>query len=446
MTLLTAALCGAFAGTAHAQRATQQPFSPQPVVPDPGRREVYTEALREIEAPTCTISSWNEAFTEAKSLSTDLHIALGAMQAAEGNVRAALGSLLPNVNGSVTFGVSGATATSAQTQLGLSLTASQSIIDLAAWESLAASRTDQRSVELSSVDVKRALAIALANTLFGVLTAERVAQINRDSLVQAVERLEIAERRTELGGGTALDIVRARQDAELALALVVDANESARRAREALGLALGHPEACTVRGDVELESLTEFGETCHEVELAARADLAALKEATRAAEQRETSVWRGFLPSLRLDASLGNTNFFGTPSSSVASWIVQGVLVVPIWDGGSRYGALRSAAAQRQIADEQLEAARRNAVIEVTRARRAVDVANASLDASRASRNDAEQVERLARAGFQQGISTSLDLISSASQLRAAEIDLAIRELQLISARMLAVLTIARCS
>ena len=82
----------------------------------------------------------------------------------------------------------------------------------------------------------------------------------------------------------------------------------------------------------------------------------------------------------------------------------------------------------------------------MTQARRAVEAATAALDASRAARDDAREVERLARSSFQQGLTASLDLITAAEQLRAAETDFAIRELQLTSARMLAVLTVARCS
>ena len=413
-------------------------------LPSAGREDVYTHALLPVDMPTCTVSSWSTAVAEAKNRSTDLNIALGGVLAAEGSVRSALAAILPSFSANGSAGISGATGSPVSGIWSASVSGSQSIVDLSSWRSIRAAETQANVSRLSADDTRRTLALSLANTLFGVLTAHRISDINREGLSQAVERLRLSERRTELGGGNALDVVRARQDVEQALATLVEGDEALRRAREALGLALGHPEACDVATDVHVDSISSLADTCHVVELDERADLAALHAAMVAAEQRKEAVTLGYLPTLGVTAFAGRSIYGG--NIGVNSWSIQGVLTVPIWDGGNRSGATRSAEGQRYIAEEQLEAARRHALVEVTQARRAVEAATAALDASRAARDDAREVERLARSSFQQGLTASLDLITAAEQLRAAETDFAIRELQLTSARMLAVLTVARCS
>ena len=61
------------------------------------------------------------------------------------------------------------------------------------------------------------------------------------------------------------------------------------------------------------------------------------------------------------------------------------------------------------------------------------------------SRDLALQTDKLTQAGFMVGQGTSLELVTAAAGLRQAEINLALREFDLLRARLLAVLTRANC-
>ncbi len=100
--------------------------------------------------------------------------------------------------------------------------------------------------------MKRVLSTTVANDALTVVTDEHITELNRVGLRQALERLELAKRKTSLGAGTGLDVVRAQQDVENARATLVSGDENAREAREAFGLAIGVAEDVERRGRPEL--------------------------------------------------------------------------------------------------------------------------------------------------------------------------------------------------
>ena len=131
-----------------------------------------------------------------------------------------------------------------------------------------------------------------------------------------------------------------------------------------------------------------------------------------------------------------------TPSTT---WNLQAVLTWAIWDGGVRYGQMRDYNLQVLEAQDRLDAALRNAIIQVVQADRGVKVAEDTRAVSLRARDLAAEVDRLTRAGFMTGLYTSLDLVTSSAALRQAEINLALADYGLVKAKVLAVLALATC-
>jgi outer membrane protein TolC len=127
------------------------------------------------------------------------------------------------------------------------------------------------------------------------------------------------------------------------------------------------------------------------------------------------------------------------------TWNLQAILSVPIWDGGARYGALRDARGQIMQAEQRLEATRRVASVQVAQATRGVQVAEQALEVAKRARDLAAEVDRLTRRGFEEGSGTSLELVTAAAALRQAEINLALKEFDLLRARITAALSVANC-
>jgi outer membrane protein TolC len=100
----------------------------------------------------------------------------------------------------------------------------------------------------------------------------------------------------------------------------------------------------------------------------------------------------------------------------------------------------------RLEAEQRLTQVTREAEVEVAQAMRAVNVAQANLEVSKRSREIAKQSAELARIAFLNGSGTSFDLVDTARQLREAELDLAIKEFEVVRAKLAALLALATCN
>jgi len=423
--------------------------------------------LQPVACPKIEIATWEEALKHVRARSTDLRVALGEVERAEGLSRVALAGALTTVNGSATYthnfissetqqfardpaSPTGFRTTPVSTPfpnfLTAQATAIQPVFAPRAWYAIGTAERNIEVARLTVEDTKRTIALAVANAMVAVVTAERIAELNRLGLRNALTRLELTQRKTTLGGGTGLDVVRARQDVENARQLLVQGDETLRQARESLGLALGIPEQVGVPPNVDISGL-EAGarNVCRQANsIDERSDVAALNARVEVAHRQHQDVKYQFSPTVDVRSTVGTTTI-DTGAAPNTTWNVQAVLTVPLWEGGARYGNLRETHAAEGIAIQRLEAQKRKAIIEVEQARRAVTVADERRKVAVQSRDLAAENDRLTRASYLEGRGTSLELVAAAQALREAEINLALREFDLVKARVLAVLVLAYC-
>jgi outer membrane protein, multidrug efflux system len=418
--------------------------------------------LAAVPAPARMLDSWQQAIAYLRARSTDLRITLDQVLQAEAQTRTALAAYLPTINGTAVYthnlltnaiatqGITGATSSSQRVPLPDFLTAGvqvqQALVNVQAFDQISIDELGEDAARLSVEDEKRTLALSVANQIVAVVTAERSAEINRVGLRVALEQLEIAKRKQTLGAANGLDVVRAGQNAANARATLVNGDESLREAREALGLALGVPEETGVAPDVNINGLAESAlSSCQVVQqLDERADIAAARTRVEVAKRNLRNVYFQFLPTVGAQSSVsGNSNpVVGYPNPT---WNIQAILSVPIWDGGARYGALRNARAAEDIAAQQLEALRRQAIIQIEQAQRQLVVAEASDKVARAQRDLAAQNDEMTQTAYMMGQGTSLELVTASEAHRQAELNLALQEFGVVKARVLAVLALATC-
>ena len=279
------------------------------------------------------------------------------------------------------------------------------------------------------------------------VTAERVSEIGRLGLRNALERLALAEAKERTGTATGLDVVRARQDVAQARSSIVANDEVLRKSRDSLGLAVGLTEPVGVTPKTDLSAIrNSVLKACRQLpELEERADLRSAEKDIVIARRRAVEVDQGFLPTLSAGSTFTESlTDSGAPART--SWNVQAILSVPIFDGGVRYGQRRSAQAAADQSEATREALRRTSTVDIIQARRAVEVAEQSRSVSEEIRKLASDVDRMTRVAYQTGKGTSLELVASATALRQAEVDVAVDELSLVQARIASLLTLADCS
>jgi outer membrane protein, multidrug efflux system len=455
--------------------ALAQPAPPSPPqLPSPGSEApIVIPPLPDVNDPMLipmppaprNLATLEEALTLVKARSTDLRIAYLETERAAGQTRVALAGLLTTINGNAsvtqnliikrtnqpgfvngTLGTVSVAAPQPDPWLTGGLTVIQPLVNVRNYHSWKTAEEVEKIAHLNVEDTQRNLSLNLANSLVGVVTAERVAELNRAGFRTTLERLDLTRRRRTLGAATGLDVARAQLDVESARANIVTGDESLRQAREALGLAVGLPQQVGVSKELNIDGLERAALSACRVapSLEARPDIAAARQRVLVADRNHDNVKLQFLPTLNAVSGL-NATTLDTGGAYNTSWNIQAVLAVPLWEGGARYGLLRDTEAQTREAEMNLEALRRNATVQLEQARRGVSVAEASLKVAADHRALAAETDRLVRAGYAEGQFTSLDLVTAAATLRQADIDLALKEFGLVQARILAILSLATC-
>lgn len=435
---------------------------PPPVVDDP--------LLTPPAPPAKVVGGWQDALVLVKARSIDYRLALADLERAHAQADVAHAAAIPTLSGSanitnpllrtLTDPRSGTTEKqffpSNSFSYGASLSATVPVYAPRAWWARGTAKGNELAADLQISEQKRLIAAAVADSLVAVIVAERVVELNRSGLRAALERVALTKRRVDLGVATSLDLLRVEQDANATRSQVVAGDESLQKSREALGLALGFTEAYGVPRDLSLEQFARDSErACPRSETVdQRTDVAVAKQRGEVARRTEHDVELAYHPTVNIVSTYGITFqpftpiLQSTPDRHVAlhTWTIAGVLSWNIYDGGVRAGQMRDARAQAGQAEARVDQTLRQATVQVTQAARAIDVAERARELAVRSRDLSREAERLARMGFLLGRGTSLELVDAGRSLRDAEIQLALKEFDVVQAKIRALFALSSCN
>lgn len=272
----------------------------------------------------------------------------------------------------------------------------------AAWTGRAAGfRAEARYVE----------AVAAENRLGAARSAEEAARAN----------LEVTEQRLEEGVLTDADFLQARAALSAAEARRIDAERARADARSRLGVALGWSEdAIPIPTDSVLNQLPG-GTTPTEAaaDLPSRADLRASGAGVEAQEARARQASRSRLPRLETFARI-ETHSSRVVEDLQDDWTLGFQIRVPLFTGFRIGSQERAASALHDAAAREHEQRLREARAQVGEVRRAVEAATGGAEAARLAAEAAEEAARLTRRRFEEGLTTTADLL--AVEARAVEL------------------------
>jgi len=439
------------------------PEPPRAADKDPSIPDVTDPMLAPVPPPRLVLGSWQDALRLVRSRNSSLRMAAAQVQQATGQSRQALALALPTLTGTAnvtrhlltgegfrasTEGFERGRIPDPLTTWNAGLTARVPVLAPRAWHDRRTARHAVGTAELKTEDAQRIVLASTAESIVSVVTAERMAEVSRVSLRSALVTLDLNRRRARLGAASAFDVLRAEQEVAASRAQVVAADEALRLSREALGLALGSAEAYGVPPTIDLNGLaSDAAASCRvEPSVASRPDVRAAQQNVEVAERNvQASNW-DYYPTV--DA-LSTATYWGdekrTANGKHVTWTIGATLTWQLYDGGLRYGRRDANQGTLDLAREQLTQTKRQAEVEVVQARRSVQVAEANLAVSKQTRDLAQQSARLARLAFVSGTGTSFDLVDAARRLREAELDLAVKEFEVVRAKILAMLALASC-
>jgi outer membrane protein TolC len=456
--------------------AAAQPAQP-PTLGEPAAEPALEPTLPRVDDPMLAeapaaphvLGSWQQALRRVRVNATNLQVAAAQVELARGQSRQALSRSLPTLTGTgyvrrhlltgegfdlsdpafLTGTPRTRTIPDPLTTYGAGLALRVPVFAPAAWYDHGSAQDNERTARLDYADAQRIVLGAVAESIVSVITAERLAEISRVSLASALSTLELNRRRAQLGAASAVDVLRAEQEVALTRAQVVSTSEGVQRTRDALGLALGSSDPWGVTPNIKLDSLAaDARAVCTPVDdVEARPDVRAARSRAELAERSAGGVDWQYWPTVDF---VSNLDYIGeerlSPNREHFTWTIGGVLSWQLYDGGLRYGNREVTRAQQRLAREQLTQARRSAKIEVQQAQRAIQVARANLTVSLQSREIARKSSRLSRIAFVQGQGNSFDLVDTARRLREAELDVAVKEFELVRAQIAALLSKATCN
>lgn len=436
--------------------AADQPAPATSTPSDPGELEVDDPMLTPVPPPEKIVSDWREAIEIVRNRSTDYLTTQARIEQARGQSRIALSRALPQLTGNAgyTYNIlvkdapAGASAffDNSRDRWNVGATLRVPVLSARNWYDYATSKRSIEQAQITGDDAERLIIGGLAESLVSVVTAERVAEVTRVNLKAALSTLELNKRRTRLGAGSAVDVLRAQQEVARSRAQVVEADESLATSREALGQALGYTEPYGVTPDLRMDQLRKDAvETCPKtVDPADRADVRAAAMGEAIAERNVKSVMYGFLPTIDLVSTL-NYSSLDSPTNPHTTWTIGAALTWHLYDGGLRYGERQVNEALLTQSRQQGIEAERQARFEASQAARRVHVAAASLQIAEESRRVAKDNAKLARAKFINGSGTSFDMVDTQSTARQAELEVTVKEFELLRAEIIAFLALASC-
>ena len=159
--------------------------------------------------------------------------------------------------------------------------------------------------------------------------------------------------------------------------------------------------------------------TCHlNDDIDRRPDVAAARGQVDIAERKVHEAELLFSPTLSFGSQFADNNV--AVLGPTKTWDVEGLLNVPLYDGGARYGVLRDARAAAEQARQNLVATRLNAIVGSAQAQRLVGVRQAARDVSKRTVDLDQRIDDRTRNGYANGFGNSLDLVTSAQDLRQA--------------------------
>ncbi len=408
-----------------------------------------------------SLHSWQEALDLIGTRDAELQTAMLDVVRLRGLRRQTLAATLPTLNATGTATVqiirkdvgftnplTGSTTTTSPPSPTLTgaLQLVQPILAPRAWYAIGTADDTIDLAKLSIEDKKRTLVAAAADAIVTVVSAEHVAEVNRVGLRATLRRLALQKRKVDLGGGANLDTVRFEQDVASARGTLIDGDEQLLRARERLGLLLGSSVPYGVPPDISLDAIQAAAQqTCKPGELKDRADLRALRAQKALTQRKVVDADLQYSPTAEIvsTAVVSSEQIVGTGHGS---WNVQAILSVPIWDGGAKYGARRAAKAEVDQDQVKLSSVERSATVEVSQANRGVEVAGRALAVAQTARDLAAENLRLAQIAFDAGAGTSFDIVDGSRRLREADLNLAVKELDLVQTKVAALLSTATCA
>lgn len=275
------------------------------------------------------------------------------------------------------------------------------------------------------------LVTRVTESYFQTLLAEEQLALIGVQKAAYLGQLDAAKKGFAAGAGTRTDIDEAQARLDLTIAQELEARQNVDLARRQLQVLINRPVDKVAPVDVKKMPLSGPGlnsiEEWTELAVAASPEIQSLIAQAEAARHQVDVAKAGHLPTLDAIGQISRSNSENiTRINSKYNQKQLGLqLNVPIFQGGYVNSQVREALARQQLAEETLEAGRRDLGVRVHREFRGVTEGVLKVRALEQAVRSAEQLVTSSSRSFQAGARTRIDILNAEQQLGTARRDLA---------------------
>jgi outer membrane protein/protease secretion system outer membrane protein len=289
---------------------------------------------------------------------------------------------------------------------------------------------------------EQSLVMRVSEAYFNVLLADEQVRLIDATKKAYAAQLDSARKSFSAGRGTRTDIDDAQARYDMAVAQELEARQNTEIMRRRLQVLIDRPVTDVASVDVAKMQLTPPTPASVE-EWTAQADAASpevdsARAQVEAARAEVDKARAGHYPTLDAYAQLARTRSDNVNSINTRYYqkSVGLQLSVPIFAGGYVNSQVREALARLEVAQDQLDALRRDLAVRVHQEYRGVTEGLAKVRALEAAVKSAEQLVISSERSFQAGVRTRLDILNAEQQAGQARRDLGQARLSYLLSRV----------
>ncbi len=311
-----------------------------------------------------------------------------------------------------------------------------------------AANAGKRSATIGLTAAKAQLTLDVTQAYYDAQLADRLVIIAEATLSQADTTLAQTKLGRQVGNAAEFDLLRAQVTRDNQVPVLIqrrsDRDVAYVRLKQLLHLPLTDTLALTTSLDdstaAEPGAVSTLLAQAPDTAAESRAPVRQAAENVTAQKSAVTVAHAERIPSLSLTSAFGRVAYpsgiFPSWSDFRSNWTVGGSLTLPIFTGGNIHGDEQIAAAGLQQARAQLQQTRELAELDALNALNRLQAAQAQMNASRGTAQQAARAYQIATIRYKEGISTQTELNDAQIQLQQAEANRATAARDLQVARM----------
>lgn len=275
------------------------------------------------------------------------------------------------------------------------------------------------------------LSTRVAGAYFDALLALDQLTLTQTQLATYRTHLDAAQKMLKAGTGTRTDIDEAQARLDMSLAQELEARQNVDYTRQQLQVLVGQPIDALARLDAEglplLAPSPAHVEAWIDLAEQSSAELRALRARAEVAAREVDKASAGHQPTLDAVAQWTRSSSENQTSvtSSYESRSIGLQLTVPLFSGGGVSSAVRQALANKERAEQILEAGRRDLGVRVHKEFRGVSEGVLRVQALEQAAKSAERAVLSSQRSFQAGVRTRIDVLNAENSRLVALRDLA---------------------